>query len=151
MRSAVRATATTCFPRPRPGVNETLTVKRRVPLAASCTIPGRSKSWILAPSYSNTPGMASGVSKGKGRPAYCQRCELVGANRRLGLRGFGQQGRLADRRESDQAHASICKVSISKLLSNYSGVHTSTLHHVETFALGRLLLWLQELRAILCH
>jgi hypothetical protein len=27
--------------------------------------------------------------------------------------------------------------------------HTSTLHHIESLALGRLLLWLKELRAVL--
>lgn len=45
IKSAVLATDTTCRPRPRP-------------LAASCTIPGKSRSWIRAPSYSSTPGMA---------------------------------------------------------------------------------------------
>lgn len=43
--SAVFATLTTWRPRPRP-------------MAAPSTIPGRSKSCTLAPSYSNTPGIA---------------------------------------------------------------------------------------------
>lgn len=44
MRLHVRATAITCFPLPFPSL-------------APSMIPGKSKSWILAPLYFNTPGI----------------------------------------------------------------------------------------------
>lgn len=41
-----------------------------VPFAASCTIPGRSRSWILAPSYSRTPGMAYSCQRLSSFPGF---------------------------------------------------------------------------------